>query len=93
VSTDKRPIIIKKVKKVEGEGHHGGQWKIAYADFMTAMMAFFLVMWLINMTSEEKRAKIAMYFRTFSIFESLVALYWKVAQVSLLNRIQRGNLK
>jgi len=69
VSTDKRPIIIKKVKKVEGEGHHGGQWKIAYADFMTAMMAFFLVMWLINMTSEEKRAKIAMYFRTFSIFE------------------------
>jgi chemotaxis protein MotB len=69
VSADKRPIIIKKVKKVEGEGHHGGQWKIAYADFMTAMMAFFLVMWLINMTSEEKRAKIAMYFRTFSIFE------------------------
>lgn len=69
MSADKRPIIIKKVKKSEGGGHHGGQWKIAYADFMTAMMAFFLVMWLINMTSEEKRAKIAMYFRTFSIFE------------------------
>ncbi|MEF3255739.1 MAG: OmpA family protein [Deferribacterales bacterium] len=66
---EKKPIIIKKVKKVEGGGHHGGAWKIAYADFVTAMMAFFLVMWLLNMTSEEKRAKIAMYFRTFSIFE------------------------
>jgi len=41
VSTDKRPIIIKKVKKVEGEGHHGGQWKIAYADFMTGNDGFF----------------------------------------------------
>ncbi|MCA1926986.1 MAG: OmpA family protein [Calditerrivibrio sp.] len=69
MSGEKKPIIIKKVKKVEEGGHHGGAWKIAYADFVTAMMAFFLVMWLLNMTSEEKRAKIAMYFRTFSIFE------------------------
>ena len=38
-----RPLIIKKVRKVEGHGHHGGSWKIAYADFVTAMMAFFLV--------------------------------------------------
>lgn len=69
MANEKKPIIVKKVKKVEGGGHHGGAWKIAYADFVTAMMAFFLVMWLLNMTSEEKRAKIAMYFRTFSIFE------------------------
>ncbi|MFZ4542370.1 MAG: flagellar motor protein MotB, partial [Rickettsiales bacterium] len=41
----KRPIIIKKIKK-GGHGHHGGAWKVAYADFVTAMMAFFLLLWL-----------------------------------------------
>ncbi len=61
--------IIKKVKKVEGGGHHGGSWKVAYADFVTAMMAFFLLMWLITMTSPEKRARVAHYFKHFSIFE------------------------
>ena len=50
-----RPIIIKKVKKVVGGGHHGGAWKVAYADFVTAMMAFFLLMWLINTTDPEAR--------------------------------------
>ena len=44
------PILIKKIKKVSGGGHHGGAWKVAYADFVTAMMAFFLLMWLINTT-------------------------------------------
>ena len=39
------PVLIKKVKKVSGGGHHGGAWKVAYADFVTAMMAFFLLMW------------------------------------------------
>jgi chemotaxis protein MotB len=47
-----QPIIVKKVKKIAG-GHHGGAWKVAYADFVTAMMAFFLLMWLINTTSPE----------------------------------------
>ncbi|MEJ5300387.1 MAG: OmpA family protein [Thermodesulforhabdaceae bacterium] len=61
--------IIKKVKKVSGGGHHGGSWKVAYADFMTAMMAFFLLLWLITMTSPEKRARLAQYFKYFSIFE------------------------
>jgi chemotaxis protein MotB len=56
-----RPIIIKKIKKVEG-GHHGGAWKVAYADFVTAMMAFFLLMWLLNATTEEQRSGIADYF-------------------------------
>ena len=51
-----RPIIIKKVKKVVGGGHHGGAWKVAYADFVTAMMAFFLLMWLINTTSPSRSA-------------------------------------
>ncbi len=57
-------IIIKKVKKVSG-GHHGGAWKIAYADFVTAMMAFFLLMWLLNVSSEEQRKGIADYTPSF----------------------------
>jgi chemotaxis protein MotB len=62
-------IIIKRVKKVSRDGHHGGSWKVAYADFVTAMMAFFLLMWLITMVSPEKRARIADYFKHFSLFE------------------------
>ncbi len=57
-----RPIIIKKVKK-GGHGHHGGAWKIAYADFVTAMMAFFLLMWLLGSTSKEDLQGIAQYFQ------------------------------
>ncbi len=56
------PIIYKKVKKVSGEGHHGGAWKVAYADFVTAMMAFFMLMWLLNATTEKQRKGIADYF-------------------------------
>ena len=56
------PIIIKKKKKVVGGGHDGGAWKVAYADFVTAMMAFFLLMWLLNATTEEQRKGIADYF-------------------------------
>ncbi|MCF6273320.1 MAG: chemotaxis protein MotB [Rhodobacteraceae bacterium] len=57
-----RPIIIIKRKKIIAAGHHGGAWKVAYADFVTAMMAFFLLMWLLNATSEEQRQGIAAYF-------------------------------
>ena len=46
------PIIIKREKKVVAAGHHGGGWKIAYADFVTAMMAFFLLLWLLNVTTD-----------------------------------------
>jgi len=56
-----QPIIIKKVKKA-AHGHHGGAWKIAYADFVTAMMAFFLLMWLINMTTQEQKIGLAEFF-------------------------------
>ncbi|MFA5582209.1 MAG: flagellar motor protein MotB [Paracoccaceae bacterium] len=56
------PIIIKKKKVVAGGGHHGGAWKVAYADFVTAMMAFFLLMWLINATTEKQRKGVADYF-------------------------------
>ncbi|MFN3593676.1 MAG: flagellar motor protein MotB [Thiobacillaceae bacterium] len=58
-----RPIVIKRIKK-GGGGHHGGAWKIAYADFVTAMMAFFLLMWLLGSTTKAQMEGIAEYFRT-----------------------------
>lgn len=57
-----QPIIIKKVHKHEGHGHHGGAWKVAYADFVTAMMAFFLLLWLLQTTTDEQKNGIADYF-------------------------------
>ena len=65
-----QPIVIKKVKKGGHGGHHGGAWKVAYADFVTAMMAFFLLMWLINTTSPEQKRGIADYFAPASVSES-----------------------
>ncbi|GAB4283126.1 MAG: flagellar motor protein MotB [Roseovarius sp.] len=56
------PVIIKRKKLVKAGGHHGGAWKVAYADFVTAMMAFFLLMWLLNATTEKQRKGIADYF-------------------------------
>lgn len=57
---DLQPIIVKKIKK--GGGHHGGAWKVAYADFVTAMMAFFLLLWLLNVSTDEQRNAISSYF-------------------------------
>ncbi len=56
------PIIVKKVIAGGGDGHHGGAWKVAYADFVTAMMAFFLLLWLLGATEENQRKGIADYF-------------------------------
>ncbi|MDV6329265.1 flagellar motor protein MotB [Asticcacaulis sp. 201] len=64
------PVVIKKVKKVVGGGHHGGAWKVAYADFVTAMMAFFLLMWLINTTSPEQKRGVADYFAPANVSQS-----------------------
>ena len=60
--SEQKPVIIKRVKKVKGHGHHGGAWKIAYADFVTAMMAFFLLMWLLTVATEEQLQGISDYF-------------------------------
>jgi chemotaxis protein MotB len=57
-----RPIIVKKVIQENHGGHHGGAWKVAYADFVTAMMAFFLLMWLLGATTEKQRKALADYF-------------------------------
>ena len=62
-------IVVKKVKKVAG-AHHGGAWKVAYADFVTAMMAFFLLLWLLNATSEAQKQGIADYFDPVSVSET-----------------------
>lgn len=64
----KQPIVVKKIKK-GGDGHHGGAWKVAYADFVTAMMAFFLMMWLLGITSQSDRAVIADIFQAPSAIE------------------------
>ena len=66
---DARNIIIRREEAAE-EGHHGGAWKVAYADFVTAMMAFFLLMWLINATSPQQRRGIAAYFSPLANVEN-----------------------
>jgi chemotaxis protein MotB len=63
----KRPIIIVKRYKRREAAHHGGAWKVAYADFVTAMMAFFLVMWLVTAVNQEQRAAIFEYFKNPSM--------------------------
>ncbi len=63
----KRPIIIVKRRRGNAGGHHGGAWKVAYADFVTALMAFFLVMWLVTSVSKEQRAAIFEYFKNPSM--------------------------
>src|SRR5579864_9518172 len=55
-------IVIIKIKKAGHGGHHGGAWKVAYADFVTAMMAFFLLLWLLNVTTDVQKRGIADYF-------------------------------
>jgi chemotaxis protein MotB len=64
-----QPIIIKRVKKA-AHAHHGGAWKIAYADFVTAMMAFFLLLWLISMTTDEQKKGLADYFAPPNVSET-----------------------
>lgn len=63
-------VIVRRRHAGEDEGHHGGVWKIAYADFMTAMMAFFLVMWLINAANTETKARVASYFNPIKLMDN-----------------------
>ena len=62
MAKSERPIIIVKRQKRDEGGHHGGAWKVAYADFVTAMMAFFLLLWLLNAVTEEQLNGVADYF-------------------------------
>ncbi|MDR2460560.1 MAG: OmpA family protein [Deltaproteobacteria bacterium] len=71
MSTEKKTPPIKKIIKKGHGGHHGGSWKVAYADFVTAMMAFFLVMWLLAISSEQGKAALADYFDSLSMKDAV----------------------
>jgi chemotaxis protein MotB len=85
------PIIIKKIKKGGHAAHHGGAWKVAYADFVTAMMAFFLLMWLINTTSPEQKRGIADYFAPASVSETTSGSGGILGGTSLSNDGSKGS--
>jgi chemotaxis protein MotB len=88
-----RKVIIKKVKKRHGEGHHGGSWKVAYADFVTAMMAFFLLLWLLSMVSTEKRIVMAEYFKNFSLFKESGRSFQPGSAFVITDHIKKAELK
>lgn len=73
-ANDKKQMIVIKKITINGAGAHGGSWKVAFADFMTAMMAFFLVMWLLS-SSEETKKQVAKYFSGPSIIEQQLSAY------------------
>jgi len=89
----KGDLIIKKVKKGH-DGHHAGAWKVAYADFVTAMMAFFLLMWLVTMTEEVKKIGIADYFEKYSLLEDygVTEKSGKIHQTEV-GRLQKNEVK
>ncbi len=82
-----QPVIIKKVRKKGHGGGHGGAWKVAYADFVTAMMAFFLLMWLLAMVSPEKRAGVSYYFKNFNVFDKSGLSFVETKVASSINVI------
>jgi chemotaxis protein MotB len=88
-----RKVIIKKVKKKHGEGHHGGSWKVAYADFVTAMMAFFLLLWLLSMVSDDKRIAMAEYFKSFSLFKESGKTFQPGSAFVITDHIKKAELK
>jgi len=93
----RQPIIIKKIKKKQAGGH-GGSWKVAYADFVTALMAFFLLLWLLSMVSEEKRAALSEYFRRYSVFQesgssAITSKDAKITDPKFLNEAGSQSLK
>src|SRR4051812_48865467 len=87
-------IIIKKIKKA-GHGHHGGAWKVAYADFVTAMMAFFLVMWIVGMSQESKEG-IQKYFndpiKLMSMEKFFVGLFDGSSGTQMMSGTNRGGV-
>ncbi|MDH5300689.1 MAG: flagellar motor protein MotB [Gammaproteobacteria bacterium] len=84
-----QPIIVKKVKK-SAHGHHGGAWKVAYADFVTAMMAFFLLLWLLNVSDPETRGGIAAYFNDPSIVHAAGGASTSVIEIGKNVDMARG---
>lgn len=76
---EKQVVTVKKVKKGKGHGgHHGGSWKVAYADFVTAMMAFFLLMWLVTAKKMEEKVGMAEYFKEYDVTQGEAAVKKKI---------------
>ncbi len=92
MADDQRPIIIiKRIKKIASNPHHGGAWKVAYADFVTAMMAFFLLLWLLSAVTEEQKVGIANFFRpTLSIDSTATTLTILEGQPQVVKEIVDG---
>jgi chemotaxis protein MotB len=90
-ANNKQPIIIKK-KKAGGHGHHGGAWKVAYADMVTALMAFFLVMWICNL-DVKTRLGIAEYFTSPSVYGPYTPSSWFSLKFGGVPRLTQGNLE
>lgn len=88
---NKRPLIVKKVKKVAG-GHHGGAWKVAYADFVTAMMAFFLLLWLLSTSSKNTLEGIAEYFTPTTGVKDSMGIGFKGGQTDALQGAAKSNM-
>ncbi len=84
-----QPIIVKKIKK-GGHGHHGGAWKVAYADFVTAMMAFFIVMWILASSNEATKAAINDYFNDPGAFDMISGERLPVMKSDEINLILKG---
>ena len=78
-----QPIIIKKVKKGGGHGHHGGAWKVAYADFVTAMMAFFIVMWILA-SSKDIKKEVSSYFQEPGAFSFITGKRTSPIKIDIL---------
>ena len=89
---DAKPtIVIKKIKKVSG-GHHGGAWKVAYADFVTAMMAFFMLLWLLSSTSKEQKEGIAEYFTPTTGLKDSMGIGFKGGVADSKDGIEKSQL-
>jgi chemotaxis protein MotB len=91
MADSKQPIVIKK-KKISGHGHHGGAWKVAYADMVTALMAFFLVMWICQMDIKT-RLGIAEYFTSPSVYGPYTPSSWFTLKFGGIPKLTQGNME
>ncbi len=91
MADDKRPIIVKKIIK-KGGGHHGGAWKVAYADFVTAMMAFFLLLWLLSTSSKATLEGISEYFTPTTGVKDAKGIGFKGGTTADVNGIERSTM-
>jgi chemotaxis protein MotB len=93
MADDAKPVIIRRVKKAGHAAHHGGAWKVAYADFVTAMMALFMVLWLLTQADMKLRQQIAQYFRDQGVLSGGMAINTEVTVAIMLVQGEEEHLK